>query len=407
MPSSSQQSLIPPPQKDHVLNRFLWGTPGLTSVRCSRATSYPRTAARNPIANVRLTDAGLRRGRYRSTIERFLLLLRTNRLAALSLLFVGLLCGLAAWGGYEGVTAYFTTNAFCVSCHEMRGMADDYQKSIHFTNPAGVRAQCADCHVPKPFVARITHMVFATRDLIGHVRGVLDTPEKVDARRLDMAKSVWAEMAATDSLSCRGCHSFEAMDFARQRPKAAEAMHAPMPPGTSCINCHRGIAHRLAVVAVKSPSITVTPAAVRALPGAPAASSRGTGSSATTSAETVSKAFIGEAAAPLSATPGGPPIATLFVSAPVTVTTTEAGASKVVAALWMKAEAVAPGPLFAAPNGVEVGRLDAAANAKAGAARDGWIAVQIDGYVATVTVVGSLEPVWQAAESTYEFSCAV
>ncbi len=330
------------------------------------------------------------------------MLLRTNRLAALSLLFVGLLCGLAAWGGYEGVTAYFTTNAFCVSCHEMRGMADDYQKSIHFTNPAGVRAQCADCHVPKPFVARIVHMVVATRDVIGHVRGVLDTQEKIDARRLDMAKSVWAEMAANDSLGCRSCHSFEAMDFARQRPKAAEAMHAPMPPGTSCINCHRGIAHRLAVVAVKSlpvivtPSVMVTPTVTSPVANTPAALSATAGS----------RAFVGEAAAPLSATPGGPPIVTLFVSAPVTVTATETGASKIHGEFWMKTDVLAPGPLFAAPNGVEVGRLDTAVNAKAGVARDGWLAVQIEGYVAAGAVVGSLEPVWQAAESTYEFSCA-
>lgn len=327
---------------------------------------------------------------------------RSTYLAAAALFLIGLLSGLGVWGGYETATALVTGNAFCTNaCHEMQTVADEYRQSIHFTNPAGVRAQCADCHVPKPFVARIVHMIGASRDIVGHVTGVIDTPAKFEAHRLDMAKRVWAEMTANGSLGCRSCHTFEAMDFAKQRPKAAEAMHAPMQPGTSCINCHKGIAHRLAVVAPKPPIAAAKPPPAPA-PTLPATPPAAAGTPATPSATR----FVGEATAPLAAAPGGTAFATLYVSTPIAVIGSESGSDHVTATLWMK-EAAASGPLYASPNGIEVGRLDAApaANAKAGAPVEGWTPVEIDGYLAADAVVETLEPIWQAAESTYEFTC--
>ena len=52
---------------------------------------------------------------------------------------------------------------------------------------------------------------------------------------------------ANDSLECRNCHGFDSMDFTRQSPRAAEAhSHAPRRTGEkTCIDCHKGIAHRL------------------------------------------------------------------------------------------------------------------------------------------------------------------
>jgi trimethylamine-N-oxide reductase cytochrome c-type subunit TorC len=175
-----------------------------------------------------------------------------NRALLGGALVLGLLIGLGTWGGYEAATAFVTTNAFCTSCHEMQTVADEYQHKIHYSNPAGVRAQCADCHVPKPFVARVVHMIGATRDLVGHVTGVIDTPAKFEAHRPDMARRVWAEMTANGSLGCRSCHAFEAMDFAHQTAKASLAMHVTMPAGTSCISCHKGIAHHLPPVTAAS-----------------------------------------------------------------------------------------------------------------------------------------------------------
>ena len=52
-------------------------------------------------------------------------------------------------------------------------------------------------------------------------------------------------MQASDSRECRNCHSYEAMDFHKQSPRGAEKMQAAMEKGKTCIECHKGIAHKL------------------------------------------------------------------------------------------------------------------------------------------------------------------
>ena len=56
----------------------------------------------------------------------------------------------------------------------------------------------------------------------------------------------WARLKANDSLECRNCHNFESMDFTRQSQRAA-AQHstALARKEKTCIDCHKGIAHRL------------------------------------------------------------------------------------------------------------------------------------------------------------------
>jgi cytochrome c-type protein NapC len=53
-------------------------------------------------------------------------------------------------------------------------------------------------------------------------------------------------MKANNSLECRNCHEFEYMDFTRQSKRAAH-MHSSMVTSgeKTCIDCHKGIAHRL------------------------------------------------------------------------------------------------------------------------------------------------------------------
>jgi len=132
-------------------------------------------------------------------------------------LIVGLWGGLVLWGGFNVTAAATSSDSFCLSCHEMATPAAEYRHSVHYLNVYGVRAHCADCHVPKPFVPRVIHMVFALRDVWGHLTGIIDTPTKFRAHRLTMAKRVWAEMEGNDSIGCRSCHSFQAMDFTRAR----------------------------------------------------------------------------------------------------------------------------------------------------------------------------------------------
>jgi trimethylamine-N-oxide reductase cytochrome c-type subunit TorC len=304
---------------------------------------------------------------------------RLLSLSAAALLLAGLVAGLAIWGGYAGVTAYVTTNAFCgTACHEMQTVAGEYQQSIHFRNPAGVRAQCADCHVPKPFLDRVIHMAWASTEILAHVRGTIDTPEKFEAGRLAFARGVWAEMAANGSQGCRTCHTMDAMDFAHQRPKAAEAMRKPPVAGESCITCHKGVAHHLPVVSLKD-----------------------------VAAATGATTFIGKPLAPMAPAAGSPAFATLYVSTPVAVVGKAGGATHITAKLWLKGDAVDAGALFAARDGLETGHLSAAlpANAKPGASANGWTQVTLDGFVAGEAVVPALDAVWDDADTLYQFSC--
>ena len=157
----------------------------------------------------------------------------------------GLAGGLAMWGGFNLTAAYFSTSEFCASCHEMQQNVEQYRQSIHYSNVYGVRAECADCHVPKPFFPHAVHMVVSLREVADHFLGTIDTPEKFKKKKPELAERVWAEMEADNSRGCRSCHSFQAMEFDQQPIEASKNMHRAMQEGLTCIDCHRGIVHDL------------------------------------------------------------------------------------------------------------------------------------------------------------------
>ncbi|RYC11880.1 NapC/NirT family cytochrome c [Ciceribacter ferrooxidans] len=167
------------------------------------------------------------------------------------LLTIGLIAGVVFWGGFH--TAMEATNslAFCTSCHEMRDTVYvEYQQSVHYRNASGVRAICSDCHVPHEWGPKTLRKIQAAGEIWSKVTGKIDTPEKFEARRLELATHVWKTMKDSDSRECRNCHSFDAMDFAHQRPRAREKMEPVatgkyLGDGSTCIDCHKGIAHRL------------------------------------------------------------------------------------------------------------------------------------------------------------------
>jgi cytochrome c-type protein NapC len=146
-------------------------------------------------------------------------------------------------GGAAGL-AWTETLSFCTGCHEMRdNVYAEYKGTIHDQNRAGVRAICSDCHVPREPVALIKRKMAATFELVGHLRGVIDTKEKFEAHRSELAHHVWKRMKETDSLECRNCHDAAHMDPALQSA-GAQAKHALMKTqGKTCIDCHYGIAH--------------------------------------------------------------------------------------------------------------------------------------------------------------------
>ena len=173
-------------------------------------------------------------------------------------LLLGIVLGILFWGGFNTAMEATNTEAFCISCHEMAvNVYEEYTDTIHYANRTGVRATCPDCHVPKDWIHKVVRKVQATNELFHHFRGTIDTPEKFEAKRFELAGHVWTSMKATDSRECRNCHGYDYMDFEKQEPRAMDR-HEEMESaaagsghrkaesrGLTCIDCHKGIAHRL------------------------------------------------------------------------------------------------------------------------------------------------------------------
>ncbi len=169
-----------------------------------------------------------------------------KRRGVATLLLLGGVAGVIFWGGFNTAMEATNTLGFCISCHEMKdNVYQEYIKSTHYTNASGVRATCPDCHVPKEWVPKLMRKIQATNELFHHIRGTIDTPEKFEAKRPELAEHVWAAMKANDSHECRNCHSWEAMDFHKQTPRSREKMEEGRKDGKTCIECHQGVAHKL------------------------------------------------------------------------------------------------------------------------------------------------------------------
>ena len=165
---------------------------------------------------------------------------------AMALVFAGALVFIGATlvvAGAAGL-AWTETEKFCTGCHEMRdNVYVEYKGTIHDRNRAGVRATCADCHVPKEPWPLIKRKFAASFELWGHLTGAIDTKEKFQKRKPELAHNVWRRMKETDSLECRNCHDASHMESSLMSEKA-QSRHAKMrTEGKTCIDCHLGIAH--------------------------------------------------------------------------------------------------------------------------------------------------------------------
>ncbi|MCF6320961.1 MAG: NapC/NirT family cytochrome c [Rhizobiaceae bacterium] len=169
-------------------------------------------------------------------------------LALGTIFIIGGIGGVLFLGGFNTAMEYTNTQEFCISCHEMRSTVfEEYKKTVHYSNASGVRATCSDCHVPKEWIPKVIRKIQATGELYHKIMGTIDTPEKYEAKRLELAERVWASMKKNDSRECRNCHTDETMDFAKQSRRASEKMQQGIKDGKSCIDCHQGVAHKLPV----------------------------------------------------------------------------------------------------------------------------------------------------------------
>ena len=163
-------------------------------------------------------------------------------LAGAAVIFVS---GIVAWGGFNTAMEATNTMGFCVTCHEMfDNVYQEYKQTVHYQNRTGVQASCSDCHVPDPWVHKLMRKIQATNELYHWVLGTIDTKEKFEAKRLTLAKHVWKAMKETDSRECRNCHSWEGMLQDKQKRRAWKQHELAQSEGQTCIDCHKGVAHR-------------------------------------------------------------------------------------------------------------------------------------------------------------------
>ena len=166
------------------------------------------------------------------------------------MIVVGVLGGIMIWGGLNMGMEYTNRAEFCTSCHTMQTPYEELKKTAHYKNRSGTTVHCADCHVassktPTDYMFKSFQKLMAARDIIGQISGVIDTPEKFEAHRLVMAQRVWERMKERDSKECRNCHNFETMDHEKQKDRSVVKHEGAIEDGKTCIECHKGIAHKL------------------------------------------------------------------------------------------------------------------------------------------------------------------
>ena len=178
--------------------------------------------------------------------------------SSITILLIGAILGGFFWGSFNWGMDLTNTEQFCISCHEMKdNVYEEYRNTVHHNNRTGVRATCADCHVPKEWGAKVIRKIQASNDLYHTFLGTIDTKEKFEAKRLELARRVWKTMKATDSRECRNCHDFESMDYTKQQRRAINQHVKGFDNGETCIDCHKGIAHSLPDMHEVDPSAVV------------------------------------------------------------------------------------------------------------------------------------------------------
>ena len=138
----------------------------------------------------------------------------------------------------EGITA--TSDAqFCVSCHSMEPFERAHNADVHGGNNAhGVRATCAQCHLPHDSSLNYLYTKARTglHDL--YVENLGD-PENIDWE----AKRARREEYVYDS-GCITCHTN--LEHATQATPKALIAHKPYFLGQTddqCVTCHENVGH--------------------------------------------------------------------------------------------------------------------------------------------------------------------
>jgi len=185
-------------------------------------------------------------GRNRATRWAETLNTKGAKYSVLALLVMGAVAGVLLLTGFSAGMQATNTMEFCTGCHEMRdNVFEEYRDTIHYSNRTGGRGTCSDCNVPKDWKQKVVRKVKASRELWGKLTGSIDTREKFEAKRMEMASREWKRMQENGSAECRNCHNFDNMVPRKQNPRAQKKHALAKQEGKTCIECHKGIAHLL------------------------------------------------------------------------------------------------------------------------------------------------------------------
>lgn len=170
----------------------------------------------------------------------------SSRYSFLAISTVFFAAGILFWGGLHTAAGMSNTLEFCTTCHEMRDTVyQEYKQTVHYSNRSGTRAVCPDCHVPREWSHMWARKILASQEVWAKIAGSIDTREKFEARRLVLATREWDRLKASNSRECRNCHSYESMSPGLQKPEPYKKHMAGREAGKTCIDCHKGIAHKL------------------------------------------------------------------------------------------------------------------------------------------------------------------
>ena len=169
---------------------------------------------------------------------------KPSRLAVGTIISLAFIGGILSWVGFNYGLEQTNTEQFCASCHTQDAYPE-YLHSVHYQTRTGVGASCPDCDVPHEFLPKMKRKIIAAKEVYAYYTGKVDTLEKFNQHRLEMAENEWARMKANDSKECRNCHKVDRMNFNDQRSVAAKMHQKIQTEGKTCIDCHKGIAHQL------------------------------------------------------------------------------------------------------------------------------------------------------------------
>ena len=169
------------------------------------------------------------------------------------MLAVGALVGAASLMAAMQAVHYSSTDEFCTNaCHSMQWATDAYRRSEHYSNSLGLRAGCADCHVPYhtkhsgplEYLERVAFKTkIGIRDMIAEARGEIATRGQWEQERPRLSREVEQWFKDSRSITCQQCHDLKA--FGGDYSKMTKMVHADLLLATTvnCIKCHKRAGH--------------------------------------------------------------------------------------------------------------------------------------------------------------------